>query len=57
MKLLVLSHVVPAVSGWLPERIFLRGVAAVRPSGVVVAHDGLLLELPAGSAEIRQTQL
>jgi ribonuclease Z len=57
VKLLVLSHVVPAVSGWLPERIFLRGVAAVRPSGVVVAHDGLMLELPTGSAEIRQTQL
>jgi ribonuclease Z len=57
VRLLVLSHVVPPASGRVPERIFLRGVAEVRPVGVVVARDGLLLELPRGSTEIREQML
>lgn len=51
-RLLVYSHVIPPLPNRLAERIFLRGVADVRPSGTVIAHDGLLLRLPAGSSEI-----
>ena len=34
------------------ELIFMRGVDAVR-EGVVVGDDGMLIELPTGSDEIR----
>jgi ribonuclease Z len=56
-RLLVLTHIVPPVSGALPLRIFLRGVSDVRPRGTIVAADGLVLELPANSSEIATRSL
>ena len=56
-RLLVLSHLVPAVSGAIPERIFMRGVADVRTDDTLIAHDGLLIELPVDSNEIRRRML
>jgi len=50
--LLVLYHLTPPPTNPIVERIFVRGVSDVRPSGVVVARDGLLVTLPAGSKEI-----
>lgn len=50
--LLVLYHLAPAPFNALLERVFLRGVAEVRPDGVMLAEDGLLIELPTGSDEI-----
>jgi ribonuclease Z len=50
--LLVLYHLTPPPTNPVMERIFVRGVSDVRPSGVVVARDGLLVTLPAGSKEI-----
>jgi hypothetical protein len=34
------------------ERAFVRGVDAVRPSGWLMADDGLLITLPAGSTAV-----
>lgn len=57
VRLLVLSHLVPAVNGRFPEQVFLRGVEDVRKDGTMIATEGLLLTLPTGSAEIRQQLL
>lgn len=51
-KLLVISHVVPPLPNGLVERIYMRGVSNVRSDGVVLARDGMLIELPGGSDEI-----
>lgn len=52
VTLLVLQHVVPPVRGAFQRRLFLRGVAGVRPGGTVLAEDGLVLELPARTRRI-----
>lgn len=56
-RLLVLSHLVPPVTGAIPERIFMRGVAEVRSDDTLLARDGLLIELPVASKEIRRRML
>lgn len=53
VKLLILSHIVPPIANPVMERIYLRGVDKVRTSGVVLARDGMLFELPQGSDEVR----
>ncbi len=53
VKLLVLYHLTPPPPGPIAEKIFLRGVAEVRPAGVELSDDGLLVELPLGSTEVR----
>jgi ribonuclease Z len=50
--LLVLYHLTPPPNNPIVEQIFVRGVSDIRPDGVVVARDGLLVTLPAGSKEI-----
>jgi ribonuclease Z len=52
-QLLVYSHLVPPPIDPVTERMFLRGVDKVRGEGVTMAYDGLHLELPVGSKEIR----
>ncbi|MFN2426433.1 MAG: MBL fold metallo-hydrolase [Candidatus Binatia bacterium] len=52
VELLVLYHLTPPPPNPVVERIFVRGVSDIRASGVVVARDGLLITLPAGSKEI-----
>ncbi len=49
VKLLVLSHLTPPPPAALVERVFVRGVAEVRPRGWILADDGLLVTLPVGS--------
>jgi ribonuclease Z len=56
-KLLVYTHLLPVLPNKLAERLFLRGVNAVRPNGVVVGEDDMLIRLDAGSAGIDQTHL
>ncbi len=51
-KLLVLYHLTPPPPNAIVERIFLRGVSDVRPTGTVISRDGLLVTLPAGSSEV-----
>jgi ribonuclease Z len=52
VQLLVLSHIGPPTSNLLARIAFMRGVADVRPRGVVIGYDGSLLTLPAGSKDI-----
>jgi ribonuclease Z len=43
---LVLTHLTPAPDNAIAKRIFMRGVAKVRPSNVKLAEDRLLISLP-----------
>lgn len=52
VALLVLSHIGPPTPNALVRTAFMRGVAAVRPRGVVLGYDGMPLTLPAGTKEI-----
>jgi len=50
--MLVLSHIGPPTPNMLAKIAFMRGVSDIRPSGVVLGYDGLLLTLPASSKDI-----
>jgi ribonuclease Z len=50
--LLVLSHIGPPTPNALARLAFMRGVDEIRPRGVVLGYDGMLLTLPAGSKGI-----
>jgi ribonuclease Z len=52
VEMLVLSHIGPPTTTALARIAFMRGVAEVRPRGVVIGYDGMLLSLPAGSKGI-----
>ena len=52
VRLLVLYHLNPPPAESLVERVFLRGVAEVRPKGWIVGDDGTLVTLPAASNEV-----
>jgi ribonuclease Z len=52
-RLLVLYHLNPPPPLPIVERVFVRGVAEARKGDWMAADDGLLLELPADSTEIR----
>ncbi|HYC57896.1 MAG TPA: MBL fold metallo-hydrolase [Candidatus Binatia bacterium] len=56
-SLLVLYHLTPPPPYGLPETIFLRGVADVRSEGVELARDGLVVELPYASKDVRTRHL
>ena len=49
VRQLALYHLVPPPSNALFEKIFTRDI----PPGTVITEDGMIFELPAGSAEIR----
>src|ERR1700691_4040804 len=57
VQLLVLSHIGPPTPNMLARIAFMRGVADVRPHGVVLGYDGLLLTLPAGSKDIETSTI
>ncbi|MFI5321058.1 MAG: MBL fold metallo-hydrolase [Myxococcota bacterium] len=57
VRLLVMSHLTPPPPNALIERIFVRGVDDVRPSGWVLADDGMLITLPADSDAIDQEDI
>jgi len=57
VKLLVLSHLTPPQLNILAKWAFLRGVSAVRPRGVELGDDGMMIALPIGSRAIHVTQL
>lgn len=52
--LLVFSHNIPPLRGNIIERVFLRGVEALRPEGAMIAEDGGRLRLPLGSEVIEE---
>jgi len=51
-KLLLYTHLLPVVPNWITMRAFIKGVADVRPEGVKVGHDGLIVHLQGGSQAI-----
>ena len=51
-KLLVFTHLLPILPNGIAVRAFLKGVHEVRPDGVKVGHDGMLVRLPGGSQAI-----
>lgn len=57
VRLLVFSHIGPPTPNALARMMFMRGVSAVRPHGVLMGYDGMLLTLPAGSHKIDVTAL
>jgi ribonuclease BN (tRNA processing enzyme) len=58
VKLLVLSHIVPALPNALMRHMFLRDVKAARGSGdTMLGRDLLMISLPAQSKEIKTTCL
>jgi ribonuclease Z len=52
VAMLVMSHLGPPTPNLLARIAFMRGVEEVRPRGVVLGYDGMLLTLPAGSKAI-----
>lgn len=57
VEMLVLSHIGPPTPNALVRIAFMRGVAEVRPRGVVMGYDGMMLTLPAGSKAIEISRL
>lgn len=53
VRLLLFTHLTPPPPNAFAERVFVRGVADVRPDGWLLGDDGLLVELPGGSEELR----
>ena len=57
VPLLLMYHLTPPPPNRIAERVFLRGVSAVRDHGVELARDGMLLELPLSGGDARVRQL
>ena len=57
VKLVVFYHLTPPPPLRLLERMYVRGVSAVRDEGWILGDDGLLVELPAGSDAVIRTSL
>ena len=53
---LVLTHLFPPLPSWLGGRVFLRGTD-VENVKTRIAHDGMLIELPVNSKEVRFSDL
>ncbi len=53
VRLLVMYHLNPPPPNPLVEKVFLRGVAEVRPEGWLLGDDGTLVTLPAASHEVQ----
>jgi ribonuclease Z len=51
-KLLVYTHLLPILPNWIAVNAFLKGVEDVRPDGVKVGHDGMVVRLPGHSDAI-----
>jgi ribonuclease Z len=52
VQLLVFSHIGPPTANLLARIAFMRGVAEVRPRGVMLGYDGMLMTLPGDSKAI-----
>jgi ribonuclease Z len=57
VQMLVLSHLGPPTPNVFARIAFMRGVSAVRPRGVVVDYDGMMLILPESSKAIEITSI
>jgi len=57
VQLLVFSHIGPPTPNALTRIAFMRGVEAVRPHGVLLGYDGMLLTLPEGTKAIKTSEI
>jgi len=57
VRLLVFTHLIPMLPNSFAEGLFLRGTGEVRSGGIELAHDGLVIRLPAGSDAINAASL
>ncbi len=57
VKLLVMYHLTPPPPNRIAEKFFMRGVSEIRSEGVELSRDGLLVELPLASTEVRTRYL
>ena len=57
VRLLVFTHFNPPVTNLLTERMFFRGVAAMRPAGWIAGKDGMLITLPIGTTAVHVSVL
>lgn len=57
VETLLLYHLTPPPPNPVAEAVFLRGVAATRPEGVLLARDGMVIELPLSGGAARVHQL
>ena len=57
VRLLVLYHLNPSPPNAFIERVFVRGMDAVRPKGWMLSDDGTLVELPVGSEAVKVSTL
>jgi ribonuclease Z len=53
VKLLIMTHLAPPPDNLLARWAFLREVSAVRPNGVELGYDGMLITLRLGSKELQ----
>jgi ribonuclease Z len=51
-RLLLYTHLLPILPNAIAVRAFLKGVDDVRPDGVKVGHDGLIVRLPGGGTQL-----
>jgi ribonuclease Z len=56
-RMLLYTHVAPALVNPLLKAPWLRGVEAVRPKGVQIGEDGLVATIPSDGGKIRWTRL
>ncbi|HEY9547319.1 MAG TPA: MBL fold metallo-hydrolase [Solimonas sp.] len=57
VPLLLLYHLNPPPPNPIAARVFLRGVSAIRKDGVLMARDGMLIELPLAGGPAKVSQL
>jgi ribonuclease Z len=57
VRMLILTHLVPAPANAILRRLFMRGVSEAWDGEVIVGEDGMHFTLPQGSTDIRQAQL
>jgi ribonuclease Z len=57
VKLLVLTHLTPGLPDFLAQPMFMNPVKAVRASGSLLGHDGLMVSLPSGSDAVDVSDL
>jgi ribonuclease Z len=57
VRMLVFSHIAPPIVNPIVTTPWLRGVSAVRPKGVIMGHDGMMITIPVNGEPIRFEKL
>jgi ribonuclease Z len=57
VRMLVFSHIAPPIVNPVVTRPWLRWVSAVRPNGVMMGYDGMMITIPVDGSALRFDQL